>query len=115
MKHLNLALTAARRGAFVIAAVQLASCGSHVNDGTNGASSGVIAPFPLPGGLDGNGSPMQDGPSMQDDASGAAEASPGTDRPAASAEGVEPIGLVGAGGPGSEAGAEMGGGGVPPQ
>jgi len=97
MKHLKLSASKARSGAFVIAALQLASCGSSEN--------GVdpIAPFQSSGGADGNVPPSED-TSMN--ASGPAGSAQGTDRPTDNTEGVQPIGLVGTGG----AGPDMGGG-----
>src|SRR5437762_4368226 len=72
MKHLKLSASKARSGAFLIAALQLASCGSSEN--------GVdpIAPFQSSGGADGNVPPSED-TSMN--ASGPAGSAQGTDRP----------------------------------
>jgi endo-1,4-beta-xylanase len=113
MKHLELSLSAARRCALVIAAVQLTSCGSLDEDGASTAASGALEPFSSPGVMDGNASPPQD-PTVS--ASDPPERAEGTESPAGVAEGIQPIGLVGAGGAAPE-GAAMGGAsgmGVPP-
>jgi endo-1,4-beta-xylanase len=93
---------AARCGALVIAAIELASCGSSGGDDANTPGTGVMPPF-APATSVGNEAPMQDTPSDVGDGP------QGNGDPTDSLEGMQPIGLVGAGG----AGPELGGGPMP--
>jgi endo-1,4-beta-xylanase len=103
MKHLELSLSAARRCALVIAAVQLVSCGSPGDNATNTPPSGPLEPFPSTGVMDDDSSPPQD------TASDAPESSSDTDLPGGVGEDVQPIGLIGAGGAGPQEAAGPGG------
>ena len=110
MKLLELSGSAARCAALVLAFVPLASCGASGDAGANTPATGVVPPFPSAGVVEGNVSPAED---TATNANGVADSPENTDGPAQVAEGVQPIGLVGAGGAGPEAGAVSAMGGAP--
>lgn len=111
MKHLDLSSPAARCGALILTAVQLASCGSSDDAGSSAPPGNGIPAFgPAPVVAD-NGSMM---PEPAPEPSAAAEGPQSTSPPPEVIEGVPPITLMGAGGAGSEMGPGPAAGGAPP-
>jgi len=106
MKQPELALLAARCSALAVAVLQLASCGSSGDNDGGGPSSATVEAFPATG----TGSPS----SMEDPPVNAGDGVEGTERPGDINEGVQPIGLVGAGGAGPDTGGAPAMGGTPP-
>lgn len=115
MKHLELSLSAVRGFALVIAAAQLTSCGSTGEEAASTPARGAGEAFGPPGMMSGNAALS---PEASASTSDPPESAAGTESPAGVAEGIQPIGLVGAGGAAPEENAAMGGasavGGAPP-